>query len=106
MGTACVVFRIYDQVRQDLPVCADLRQLTPSVATQSPRHNHLGVAPGGTHVPAADRPVNASRLPITVRGNHVYGAFFEGAQGYRNDSTTGVATGNEPEVRATVSSLQ
>ena len=27
----------------------------------------------------------------------MYGAYFEGGQGYRNDNTTGVATGNDPE---------
>ena len=48
-------------------------------------------------MPTPDRPVNASRLPISLGGHSVYGAFFEGGQGYRNDSTSGVATGNDPE---------
>ncbi len=34
---------------------------------------------------------------MSLGGASVYGAYFEGGQGYRNDNTTGVATGNDPE---------
>ena len=44
-----------------------------------------------------DKPVNATRGPVTVGGDLVYGAVFEGGMGYRVDNTSGVATGNEPE---------
>lgn len=64
---------------------------------QSPQGNHLTIAPPGGHVHQGDKPVNASRHPITLGGQPVYGAYFEGGMGYRNDNTTGVATGNEPE---------
>ena len=41
--------------------------------------------------------MNATKHKLTVGGNPVYGAYFEGGMGYRCDSTWGVATGNEPE---------
>jgi non-reducing end alpha-L-arabinofuranosidase len=72
----CVVQRIYDQ---------------------SPFGNNLDVAPPGGAVPRPDKPVNATRHPITANGNPVYAAYFEGGMGYRIDITTGVAQGNAPE---------
>lgn len=85
--SSCVVLRIYDQ---------------------SPMQNHLGVAPPGGAAPHNDHPVNATRWPITAGGHPVYAAYFEGGhwQGYRNDTTTGVATGNEPETLYMVTSGQ
>ena len=47
-----------------------------------------------------DKPARANSFPVSVGpgGNHTaYGAWFEGGMGYRRDSTTGVATGDEPE---------
>ncbi|KAJ9435931.1 putative alpha-L-arabinofuranosidase B [Diplonema papillatum] len=76
MGTDCEVLGIYDQ---------------------SPSRNHLSRGPGGGAAPGADKGVNASKHRITVGGHPVYGAYFEGGMGYRNDTTTGVATGDEPE---------
>ncbi|KAJ9467719.1 putative alpha-L-arabinofuranosidase B [Diplonema papillatum] len=75
-GTACEVTQLYDQ---------------------SPSKNHVKKAPGGGARPAPDRGVNATRHKATVGGHPVYGAYFEGGMGYRNDNTTGVATGNNPE---------
>ena len=34
---------------------------------------------------------------MTLNGAKVYAAFFEGGMGYRNDNTSGVAVGDEPE---------
>lgn len=79
----CVVLRIWDQ---------------------SGRGNHLDVGPGGGAAPKPDRPVNASALPITLRGARAYGAYFGGGQGYRIDVTSGVARGNEPETLYMVTS--
>jgi hypothetical protein len=75
-GAACVIWRIYDQ---------------------SPKGNHLHVAPGGGHVPQADKAVNATREKLVVGGHPVYGAYFEGRMGYRNDKTSGVAVGDEAQ---------
>mmetsp|Transcript_37107 Transcript_37107/g.102405 ORF Transcript_37107/g.102405 Transcript_37107/m.102405 type:complete len:232 (+) Transcript_37107:487-1182(+) len=59
--------------------------------------NHLDTAPAGgaCHFPLA--PVNASKELISVGGSSVYGAYFEGKQGYRRDQTRGVATGEMAE---------
>ena len=74
-NSACVIWQIYDQ---------------------SPHGNHLHVAPAGTH-PPADNPVDATRQRLTVGGHAVYGAVFLGGEGYRNDATSGVAVGDEPQ---------
>ena len=47
-GERCVIMRVYDQ---------------------SPRGNHLGIAPKGGEVPHPDRGVNASVAPVTLGGH-------------------------------------
>merc|ERR1712130_219947 len=74
--TDCIIKRIYDQTKQN---------------------NHLDIAPAGGYVHNSDNAVNASRQPLTIGGNDVYAAYFEGGMGYRIDKTVGVAQGNEPE---------
>ena len=65
---------------------------------QSALRNDLGVGPAGGNG-GKDRPVSATGLRLSVAGGEtsVYAAYFTGGEGYRNDSTTGVATGNAPE---------
>jgi hypothetical protein len=75
-GTTCTISIIYDQ---------------------SPKANHLTPAPGGGANKTADKPVNANKLKLTVGGHTIYGAYFEGGMGYRNNKTTGIATGESPE---------
>jgi hypothetical protein len=43
--------------------------------------NALAVGPGGGARPNPDKPVNASRLAVSVGGHKVYGAYFEGGMG-------------------------
>merc|ERR1712232_925864 len=76
MSSACAISRVYDQ---------------------SPQHNHLEVAPAGGQVHRPDKGVNATRLSLSVGGHKVYGAYFEGGMGYRNDKTSGIATADDPE---------
>ena len=75
---------------------------------QSPQHNHLSVigepsglvavgAGGRLHNGAPITGTNASADPLFVGGHAVYSAYFEGGMGFRNNVTTGVATGDEPE---------
>lgn len=73
----CVVWRLYDQTGNN---------------------NHLEIAGPALNNPEYDSPVNASRHPIFVSGNKVFGASFEGGMGYRAVNTRGVATGNDAEV--------
>ena len=75
-GQSCSIVRIYDQ---------------------SPRGNHLDLAPPGGASRTGDNGVNASRAPETLNGAKVYAAYFEGDMGYRIENTSGVATGNDPE---------
>jgi non-reducing end alpha-L-arabinofuranosidase len=75
-GTTCTISILYDQ---------------------SGKGNHLTSAPGGGHVKTADKEVTASKLKLSVGGHTVYGAYFEGGMGYRNNKTSGVATGDQPE---------
>jgi non-reducing end alpha-L-arabinofuranosidase len=64
---------------------------------QSGKGNHLKSAPGGGAVKTPDKEVTADRCKVTVGGHTVYGAYFEGGMGYRNNKTSGIATGDEPE---------
>jgi hypothetical protein len=75
-GTTCTITIIYDQ---------------------SPKGNHLTPAPAGGAVKTADKPVNANKSKLTVGGHSVYAAYFEGGMGYRNNKTSGIATGDQPE---------
>ena len=73
------------------------RAALAGIFDQSPKANHLGRAPWGGASKHAEKGVNATKHKLTVGGHAVYGAYFEGGMGYRQDSTWGVATGNEPE---------
>ena len=75
-GTSCVITIIYDQ---------------------SGRGNNLTQAPGGGAAGGPDNLANASALPLTVAGHHVYGVYIPSGTGYRDDNTSGIATGDNPE---------
>jgi len=82
--------------------CAATSCFIARIFDQSSRGNHLDTAPAGAACRPAGggglRPVNATRDPILIGGHKVYGAYFEGHQGYRNDVTSGVATGDGEEM--------
>jgi len=96
-------FRLNGYARTDLQdvFCAETDCFILRIYDQSPHGNHLDTAPaGGACRPAGGgglRPVNATRDPIAIGGHSVYGANFEGHQGYRIDKTRGVATGEGEE---------
>jgi hypothetical protein len=73
--------------------CSKTSCYIDQIYDQSPRGNHLETSPAGgaCHFPLS--PVNASKEQISIGGNSVYGAYFEGKMGYRQDKTSGVATG-------------
>jgi hypothetical protein len=75
-GTYCSITRIYDQ---------------------SGHGNHLTVAPGGGANPSGDFLANAAALPLKVGGSSVYGVYVSAGVGYRNDATSGIATGSASE---------
>lgn len=81
-GTTCTISILYDQ---------------------SGKGNNLTKAPAGGNGPTPDVEAIANALPITIGGHKVYGLRVTPETstatqvGYRNDKTTGVATGDEPE---------
>jgi non-reducing end alpha-L-arabinofuranosidase len=75
-GTTCVITEIYDQ---------------------SPNGNNLTQAPGGGAVHTQDNLANATQAPVLVDGQKVYGVYIAAGDGYRDDTTTGIATGDNPE---------
>ncbi|MFF1630631.1 alpha-L-arabinofuranosidase B [Streptomyces sp. NPDC058272] len=75
-GTTCVITVIYDQ---------------------SGRGNHLTQAPGGGAAGGPDNLANAIAAPTTVGGHKAYGVYVAPGTGYRNDHTSGIATGDQPE---------
>jgi hypothetical protein len=82
-GTTCTISTIYDQ---------------------SGRGNHLTRAPMGGWLQQPAIEANATAARITVGGNTVYGVYTTGSfdssvggVGYRNNNTSGIATGDQPE---------
>ena len=75
-GDICVFDRIYDQ---------------------SPNKNDLGIAPPGGAHREQDIPAIANAGPLTIGGHKVYGLRMDPPSGYRNDTTTGIAVGDEAE---------
>jgi len=74
-GTSCTITEIYDQ---------------------SPQHNDLTIeGPGGNG--AQDFGANAAALPVTAGGHKVYGLYVSAGVGYRDNTTSGVATGSQAE---------
>jgi non-reducing end alpha-L-arabinofuranosidase len=81
--------------------CANTSCLITIIYDQSGRNNRLTQAPpGGFQGPASggfDNLANATAAPISLNGNKAYGVFVAPGTGYRNNSTNGVATGDQPE---------
>ena len=82
-----------DAAAQD-QFCASSACTISKIYDQSEKGNHLAVST--THAKWM-KPVNATKAKVTVAGHSVYAAYFEGGMGYRNDTTTGIAKGDEPE---------
>jgi hypothetical protein len=82
-GTTCTISIIYDQ---------------------SAKGNHLTRELGGAEVSTPDNLAIANALPLTISGHKVYGVHIPPGTGYRNDATSGVATGNEEETEYMVTS--
>jgi non-reducing end alpha-L-arabinofuranosidase len=75
-GTTCVISEIYDQ---------------------SGHGNNLTQAPGGGAAGGPDNLANATAAPVTVGGHRAYGVYVAPGTGYRDDHTSGIATGDQPE---------
>jgi non-reducing end alpha-L-arabinofuranosidase len=75
-GTTCVITEIYDQ---------------------SGHGNNLTDAPAGGAAGGPDNLANATAAPVMVGGHKAYGVYVAAGTGYRDDATSGVATGDNPE---------
>jgi non-reducing end alpha-L-arabinofuranosidase len=76
--------------------CAHTNCVITEIYDQSPQHNNLTIeGPGGAA--GQDVGANAAALPVTAGGHKVYGVYIAGTTGYRDNSTTGVATGSRAE---------
>ena len=82
-GTTCTISIIYDQ---------------------SGKGNHLTKAPAGQRKNTPDNEANATALKLTISGHTVYGVHSVACDGYRNNSTSGIATGDQPETEYMVTS--
>jgi hypothetical protein len=91
---------VADAAAQD-SFCAGATCLITVIYDQSGRGNHLTQAPpGGFPGPAPggyDNLANAVAAPTTIGGRKAYGVYIAPGTGYRNNRTTGVATGDQPE---------
>ena len=83
--------------------CANTTCQISIIYDQSPNGNHLTREEcpcSGSQGPLAgnvDYLASAIGAPVTLNGQRAYGVFISEGTGYRNDETTGVATGNDPE---------
>ena len=75
-GTTCVITEIFDQ---------------------SGHGNNLTQAPGGGAAGGPDNLANATAAPVSVGGHKAYGVFVAPGTGYRDDHTSGIATGDAAE---------
>ncbi|MFL5305308.1 MAG: arabinofuranosidase catalytic domain-containing protein [Polyangia bacterium] len=64
---------------------------------QSGKGNHLTHAPGGGAKTTPDNEAKASGVSATFSGHKVYGVHIVSGIGYRNNSPSGTATGDNPE---------
>jgi non-reducing end alpha-L-arabinofuranosidase len=75
-GTTCVITEIFDQ---------------------SGHGNNLTQAPGGGAASGPDNLADATAAPVMVGGHKAYGVFVAPGTGYRDDQTSGIATGDAAE---------
>ncbi len=75
-GTTCVITEIYDQ---------------------SGHGNNLTDAPAGGAASGPDALASATAAPTTLDGHEAYGVYIAAGDGYRDDATSGIATGDAAE---------
>jgi non-reducing end alpha-L-arabinofuranosidase len=75
-GTSCVITEIYDQ---------------------SGHGNNLLQAPGGGAAGGPDNLASATAAPTMLDGHEAYGVYVAAGTGYRDDTTSGIATGDQAE---------
>ncbi|KAJ5591696.1 fungal alpha-L-arabinofuranosidase [Penicillium hispanicum] len=81
--------------------CDSTTCLITVIYDQSGRGNHLTQAPpggfNGPDVDGYDNLASAIGAPVTLNGQKAYGVFFSPGTGYRNNTASGIATGDAAE---------
>ena len=77
--------------------CASTTCVITEIFDQSGHGNNLTDAPAGGAAGGPDALANATAAPVMVGGHKAYGVFVAPGTGYRNDHTTGIATGDTAE---------
>ena len=77
--------------------CANTTCVITIIYDQSGRNNNLTQAPAGGAKNSPDNLAVANALPLVASGHHVYGVHIPPGTGYRDDNTSGIATGDNPE---------
>jgi non-reducing end alpha-L-arabinofuranosidase len=77
--------------------CANTTCVITVIYDQSGRGNNLTDAPGGGAAGGPDNLAIANAAPAMAGGHKVYGVYIPPGTGYRDDSTNGIATGDNPE---------
>ena len=84
-----------DAAAQDT-FCSGTKCTIPIIYDQAGKNNDLTVAPAGGNG-SADVAADAAGLKLTVSGHSVYAIYVAAGVGYRNNKTTGIATGSGAE---------
>jgi len=77
--------------------CANTSCVITQIYDQSGKGNTLTQAPAGGAAGGPDNLANAFEAPVTVGGHEAYGVYVAPGTGYRNNTTNGIATGDNPE---------
>ena len=77
--------------------CANTTCVITVIYDQSGHGNNLTQAPAGGAAGGPDNLANAYAAPTILNGHQAYGVYVAPGTGYRNDTTNGIATGDQPE---------
>jgi hypothetical protein len=77
--------------------CANTTCVITEIYDQSGNGNNLTDAPGGGAAGGPDALASATAAPAVVDGAKVYGVYIAAGDGYRDDSTRNIATGDAAE---------
>jgi hypothetical protein len=77
--------------------CANTTCVITVIYDQSGRGNNLTDAPAGGAAGGPDNLANATAAATTLNGHKAYGVYVAAGTGYRDDATSGIATGDAAE---------
>src|ERR1700753_1410119 len=78
-------------------LCGGTSRVITEIYDQPAHGNNLTDAPAGGAAGGPDALANATAAPVTVGGHKAYGVYVAPGTGYRDDHTSGIATGDAAE---------